>query len=210
MGDKTANSKMYHHGDLKAALLKAGEKVLAEKGLKGFTLRACARYAGVSHAAPAHHYKDVTGLLTAIAAQGFDRLTESMSQSMTAMPEEERQKPGSYVHAIGRGYLKFALQNPHHFRLMFQSEGINCQSPVYESASKQAFNLLLKTINDFHLVENALEEDIPKVDLVMLWSIIQGLADLYLGEQLMLESEEELECLADSMLNRMMQGMKPV
>ena len=55
----------YHHGDLRQAMITAAEAVLAEKGLAGFTLRECARRAGVSPAAPAHHFGNLTGLLTA-------------------------------------------------------------------------------------------------------------------------------------------------
>ena len=63
----------YHHGDLRTALLDAGDTVLAEHGLRGFTLRECARRAGVSHAAPKHHFSDVRGFLTAIAAREIGR-----------------------------------------------------------------------------------------------------------------------------------------
>ena len=57
----------YHHGDLRKALIEAAEAELAEKGVEGFTLRGCAKRAGVSHAAPAHHFKDANALLTALA-----------------------------------------------------------------------------------------------------------------------------------------------
>ena len=60
----------YHHGDLKEALLAAAESVLDDHGLQGFTLRECARRAGVSHAAPKHHFGDVRGVLTEVAARG--------------------------------------------------------------------------------------------------------------------------------------------
>src|SRR4051812_37653561 len=61
----------YHHGALHDALLKAAEQVLERDGLSGLTLRAVAREAGVSHAAPAHHFGDLTGLLSELAAIGF-------------------------------------------------------------------------------------------------------------------------------------------
>ena len=63
----------YHHGDLRKALLVAAEAELVEKGLEGFTLRCCAKRAGVSHAAPAHHFKDANALLTALATEGYER-----------------------------------------------------------------------------------------------------------------------------------------
>src|SRR5882762_3071923 len=70
----------YHHGALREALVKAAEDVLRERGLARLTLRECARRAGVSHGAPAHHFKDVTGLLTEVAASGFESLGALMSQ----------------------------------------------------------------------------------------------------------------------------------
>ena len=65
---RKANDTPYHHGDLREALLKAAERVLERDGLAGLTLRAVAREAGVSHAAPTHHFGDLTGLLSELAA----------------------------------------------------------------------------------------------------------------------------------------------
>src|SRR6476469_7806989 len=69
----------YHHGALRDALLQAAEKLLERDGLPGLTLRAVAREAGVSHAAPTHHFGDLTGLLSELAAIGFRRFTEAMA-----------------------------------------------------------------------------------------------------------------------------------
>ncbi|MEI5579289.1 helix-turn-helix domain-containing protein, partial [Streptomyces brasiliscabiei] len=63
----------YHHGDLRRALLVAAEHELEEKGIEGFSLRGVAKRAGVSHAAPLHHFKDTRALLTALAGVGFER-----------------------------------------------------------------------------------------------------------------------------------------
>ena len=64
---RRASKDRYHHGDLKMALLRAAEAELAENGIESFSLRAVAKRAGVSHGAPAHHFKDAKGLLTALA-----------------------------------------------------------------------------------------------------------------------------------------------
>jgi AcrR family transcriptional regulator len=61
----------YHHGDLARALLDAADKIIEEEGLESFTLRSCARRAGVSHAAPAHHFKDRAGLAIGLCSQYF-------------------------------------------------------------------------------------------------------------------------------------------
>ena len=68
----TPKENGYHHGNLRAALLRAAEEIIRESGVEGLTLRACARKAGVSHGAPAHHFGNITGLLTELAAEGFE------------------------------------------------------------------------------------------------------------------------------------------
>jgi AcrR family transcriptional regulator len=69
----------YHHGALRDALLKAAERVLERDGLAGLTLRAVAREAGVSHAAPTHHFGDLTGLVSELAAIGFRQFNTAMA-----------------------------------------------------------------------------------------------------------------------------------
>ena len=73
-----AKKKDYHHGDLRNALLAAAREELIEKGPEKFSLRGCAKRAGVSHAAPAHHFKDTEALLQAVAADGFAQLTAEL------------------------------------------------------------------------------------------------------------------------------------
>src|SRR5947199_7464628 len=83
-----ARQHSYHHGDLHDALLNAAETVLERDGVQGLTLRAAAREAGVSHAAPTHHFGDMTGLLSELAAVGFRRfgaaLRDAASQQNSA------------------------------------------------------------------------------------------------------------------------------
>ena len=74
-----AKNKPYHHGELREALVVAGRKLLEEKGVRGFTLRECARRAAVSHAAPAHHFASIDDLLAEIATLGYHELTAAMS-----------------------------------------------------------------------------------------------------------------------------------
>src|SRR5271170_6310825 len=72
----------YHHANLKQSLLDAAVDLLAEVGSQGFTLREVARRAGVSHNAPYRHFKDKDDLVAAVAAEGFDRLTASLNETM--------------------------------------------------------------------------------------------------------------------------------
>ena len=110
--------KPYHHGELREALIAAGRKLLEEKSLRGFTLRECARRAGVSHAAPAHHFASLNDLLAEIATRGFGEL-------VAAMEAEARRSGGDATRRLvgqGVGYMAFAAAHPMLFRLMFNRE----------------------------------------------------------------------------------------
>src|SRR6266540_4004482 len=135
--------KRYHHGDLRAALLEAAEAELAEKGVDGFTLRACARRAGVSHAAPAHHFADVTALLTEMAAVGFERLVASMRSRRDRAASE----PRAQFIASGQGYIDFAVTNPQHFMLMFGGAQIDRTNERLKHVGDAAFGHLLEVVS---------------------------------------------------------------
>jgi AcrR family transcriptional regulator len=169
----------YHHGDLRAALLAAAEVVLAERGVEGFTLRECARRAGVSHAAPAHHFGDVTGLLTAVATLGFKTLTEFMRQARAGIDD-----PEGRLKAIGRGYVAFARLHPARFHLSFGRHRLNVDDPLLQAAGHAAFSELETAI---HLVNGAGATPLSKGDLDALlhaWSAVHGFAHLLLAGQL--------------------------
>ncbi|KJV32571.1 hypothetical protein VI08_12505 [Luteibacter yeojuensis] len=114
---KFMKSTPYHHGALRDALLAAAETVLRRDGLPGMTLRAAAREAGVSHAAPTHHFGDLTGLLTALAADGFRRFGEALRAAVTA--PDARRWDGA------RAYIAFAVANPALFQLMFRTDRLD-------------------------------------------------------------------------------------
>ena len=103
----------YHHGDLRRALLDAAIEHLRERPDDPLSLRQLARQVGVSHAAPAHHFTDKRGLLIAIAAEGFDRLHQSLARVW--------ESTGSFLD-VGVGYVTFAVEHPVHFSLMFRRE----------------------------------------------------------------------------------------
>src|SRR5215470_12173430 len=108
----------YHHGALRDALLQAAEKVLERDGLPGLTLRAVAREAGVSHAAPSHHFGDLTGLLSDLAAVGFQRFSRALLAGAGG-------EASPRLDAMGRAYVTFAQAHPGLFTLMFRSERLD-------------------------------------------------------------------------------------
>src|SRR5580658_10219251 len=136
-------SVAYHHGDLPAALLAAVASAVAECGVTGVSLRDVARRAGVSHSAPAHHFRNKAGLLTAFATAGYQLLAESVT---TAVAESGAADGAAELAAIGRGYVQFAVGHPTHFEVMFRLDALNPANNEFAAASEMAYELLTATI----------------------------------------------------------------
>lgn len=167
----------YHHGDLKAALLAAAEDVLRERGLEGFTLRECARRAGVSHAAPAHHFGGLGGLFAEFAAVGFDRLRQTMQAYRAAAGPD----PVAQLHAAGQAYIDFAIGNPEHFRLMFRRDKLDQQNARLQLAGEGAFDELKSALAT--AMGKPANADLTAQQLAA-WSTVHGFATLLLEGQL--------------------------
>lgn len=172
----------YHHGDLHEALLLAAKRVADRDGLEGLTLRAVAREAGVSHAAPAHHFGDITGLLSELAAIGFRKFREAMSEAAA----KAHAGGISEGEARAKAYVGFAHENPCMFKLMFRAEKLDYQRPMLHEASVQAFANLAKAVG-----AKRHEEVLPDhltlaqaADIARLWSMVHGFAMLYLDGRL--------------------------
>jgi AcrR family transcriptional regulator len=157
----------YHHGALQGALLAAAEAELAETGLEAFSLRQVARRAGVSHAAPAHHFGDAGGLLTALAAEGFRQFIAAMEgQQAAASPD-----PQAQIVAAGQGYIAFGTERPALFRLIFSSDRPDFDAPELEAESSLAFQHLTRLVS-------AKTGGEDPVDVAAVWAMAHGLADL--------------------------------
>jgi AcrR family transcriptional regulator len=111
-------SKRYHHGDLRRALVTTGLEMLAEPGGWQFTLRELARRAGVSHTASYKHFPDKAGLLAELALMGFDRLRTAIE----AARPQPRVDPRDEFLAMCRGYIRFGVDNPNLYRLVFSAD----------------------------------------------------------------------------------------
>jgi AcrR family transcriptional regulator len=169
----------YHHGDLRAALLAAGEGVLAETGIEGFSLRAVAKRVGVSHAAPAHHFGDVQGLLTALAADGFRRFLAAMQ----ARQSEAGPDPVDQLTASGLGYLDFAEASPALFRLMFASTRPKEETQDLAEAHQGAYGHLIDDIARLRGV-SPYEDAAAMSDVVAVWSLVHGYSELVIAGRL--------------------------
>jgi AcrR family transcriptional regulator len=162
-----AEKPRYHHGDLQQALLAAAEAELAETGLEAFSLRRVARRAGVSHAAPAHHFGDVNGLLTALAAEGFRQFVAAMTARQAAAAPD----PGAQIVAAGLGYIEFAVWRRALFRLIFSSDRPDFDAPELAAESTRAFQHLSRLVT-------ARTGGDDLVDVAAVWAMTHGLADL--------------------------------
>ena len=106
----------YHHGDLRNTLIRAALELIAAHGVEGFTLRDCAKKAGVSVAAPYRHFEDRDDLLAAVAADCMQRLGDAMDRAVEAAGDVD---PLSVFRATGIAYVRFAVEHPAHFRVMY-------------------------------------------------------------------------------------------
>ena len=99
------------------ALRAATAQLVSERGPTGFSLREVARRAGVSHAAPAHHFGDARGLLTSVAAEGFTTLCANFDAAVDGIDE-----PVERLTAMGKAYVHTAIENSGHFGVMCNDE----------------------------------------------------------------------------------------
>lgn len=171
MADQTVK-KPHHHGDLRAALIAAGIEILTESGLEKLTLRRCAARAGVSHAAPAHHFDGVAGLRQAIASEGFDRFRRHMLRQRDAGP----QTPEGRVLSLCRGYLDFAVENPALFALIFNCGPVDAMADDMNAGDATAYGVLREACAPF--VPAGCD---PLVVETQVWSLIHGFSHLFLA-----------------------------
>jgi AcrR family transcriptional regulator len=170
----------YHHGALKPALIKAAERILERDGIQGLTLRAAAREAGVSHAAPKNHFGDLSGLLSELAAVGFERFVATMQAHVG-----DSDPPPTRLAAIGRGYVAFARAHPGLFLLMFRSERLDLGRPALRAAVDAAMRLLSGAVaaRRGETVTASLSLS-QAAGIVAAWSLVHGFALLLLDGRL--------------------------
>lgn len=163
--------RRYHHGDLRRALLDEALAAIERDGPGGISLRELARRAGVSHAAPAHHFGDKVGLLTAIAVEGFDLFADELNAAFVAT--------GSFLE-VGVAYVGFAVRHRAHFEVMFRPELLRDVDPALAAARERSRQALYGPLGSVPLD--------PSVDTVRAgvaaWALVHGLATLYLGGNL--------------------------
>jgi AcrR family transcriptional regulator len=177
----SAAAATYHHGDLREALLKAAEKILERDGLTGLTLRAVAREAGVSHAAPAHHFGDLTGLVSELAAIGFRQFNAAMIAADAAGTT-----PIEKARARANNYVGYARAHPGMYTLMFRTERLDMSRPALKEAANASFASLVGAVGAGRrerIAEETLTLD-QAADIVRAWSLVHGFTTLLLDDRL--------------------------
>ena len=163
----------YHHGNLHAALLEAALDSVRELGVGAISLREVARRAGDSHAAPAHHFGDKAGLLTSLAAQGFERFGASLNEGAARGGSDAKQR----LAWVGWAYVMFAAEHRAYFEIMFRPELLHYSDPTLAQAASSAYQILLDAVRA--LRPDANEEEIDLL-ATRSWAEVHGLATLWL------------------------------
>lgn len=159
------NKNTHHHGNLREALITAGIELLDESGVAGLTLRKCAAKAGVSHAAPAHHFRGLKGLVTAITTRGYELFTAEMNEHIEAAAAD----PMSRLHGCCKGYVQFSRSNKALASIIFNKANCFEDEPEWIKAADAAYQVLIDICAPFkHRFGSA---DLTQIAL---WTMLEG------------------------------------
>ncbi|MGO1068915.1 TetR/AcrR family transcriptional regulator [Lysobacter sp. CA199] len=202
---KTSPVERYHHGDLKTALIEAADRILAEHGVAGFSLREAARRAGVSPAAPAHHFGSAAGLLSEVAILGFEELAHCLDVDPAAGTPTQRMR------MQGVGYVRFALTYPGRFHLMFRHDLLSPDHAALQAAGDRTLMQLEQTIRAMRSLPPQQPLDASaRAELLAAWSMVHGFAHLALdGKLAQLHADAPSSDLLSEVLPKMLENRWP-
>lgn len=156
----------YHHQDLRAALVEAAVRTIEDVGPAAMSLREVARRAGVTHPAATYHFGDKAGLLTAVAAQGYRLLGNTLSQA--------QQRTADFLE-VGVAYVRFAVTHRAYFEVMYRPELYDQTDTALKQARAAAAVLLYRSQNPD---AGQLSEGVAA------WAMVHGIATLWLNGNL--------------------------
>lgn len=167
--------RAYHHGDLRQALVDATLALIAKEDVGAVSLREVARRAGVTAAAPYHHFRDKDALLAAVAEEGYRALNQRMDEALSGVRTPRLE---ARVRALARCYVRFAVEHPAHYRVMFREEwGDEEKYASLHTEGMRAYQSLLE------LATAAREASGGRIDVDTLafatWAWVHGLASLW-------------------------------
>lgn len=160
----TYSRRSYHHGNLRAALVRAAGDILDQSGAATLTLREAARRAGVSHSAPYRHFADREALLAEVVAEGFMQLAAALREAVSAGGTE-----------VAQAYLRFALGHPSRYRLMYAGEVSPARRADLAEHSAPVLRVLADSIPGLGDAEHTRRAATAS------WALLHGLAGLLLG-----------------------------
>ncbi len=187
----TESNRPHHHGNLRAALIKAGIELIEEGGPEALSIRKVAARAGVSHAAPAHHFPNLTALRTAIATEGHGIFAATMEAALAEAPDG----PKEALVAIGLGYLRFARAHPGLFHIMFGGMELNQTDPDFLAAGAQSYGVLARVCAPV-----AHGPAGPTGTEMLIWSLAHGFASLMVNHKADFYDEASAEALYRAIL----------
>ncbi|MFI2203587.1 TetR/AcrR family transcriptional regulator [Streptomyces sp. NPDC020192] len=194
-------SRPYHHGDLRAALLKSAERTLRKKGVGALSLRELARDTGVSHAAPGRHFKDKQALIDALALDGYERLNHALDTAAGRLSRTFEDR----MAAVARAYLGFAVDNPELLELMFTRKHEPDSSAQLAAAVDHSLGSFARMIADAQEQGEIIAGDPERITMVVAASL-HGLAALIAG--CALDAEEAMSGL-DEHVHLLLNGLRP-
>ncbi len=203
---KSREKRAYHHGNLRRALLDAALAMVEKEGPRGVSLRAVARFAGVSPAAPYRHFAGKEGLLAAVAEEGF----RALESKMQAARDETDGLALAEFRAIGYAYVRFAASNPSHFSVMFGPEiSDKSEHPSLREAADKASQIIADAIAKCQRPGLEGGDTDPHRLFISAWATFQGLATLIIDGQLSdsVGSDAELEALGNSVTDVIYRGL---
>lgn len=176
---RTRPATRYHHGDLRRVLIETALTMVSEEGTGNFTLREVARRAGVSHAASYNHFEDKSALLAEVAALGF----QTLSQKMEAVAREQPRSARQAIVGIGAAYVRFGLEHPGHYRLMFGAELTDrARHPTLQAADDATLAVLTGALERGQALAQVRRAPVRDQALAA-WSLVHGLTTFLLDQR---------------------------
>ena len=194
--------RAYHHGNLRAALLSEAAAMIAECGASSVTMRALGRRIGVSRAAAYRHFTDKNALLVAVAAAGFERLHDRIRAIGADAPGSSLER----VRRMGEEYVRFALDNPAHYRLMYGKESLTRQDlPELREAGNALYEHLVGVIR-VHQRSGVIRRQDARAQAYVAWSTVHGLASLVIEGQI--RGTDDIDGLIRQTTRTVLDGMR--
>lgn len=176
--------------------------MIAEGGAASLTMRALGRRLGVSRAAAYRHFEDKTALLVAVARSGFDSLNRRVQTIDAGAPRSSVER----LRRMGEEYVRFALENPAHYRLMYGREAITRRDlPELREAANALFEQLVEVIRTYQR-RGGIKRQNPRAQAYVAWSAVHGLASLLIDGQIM--APVDVDALIRQTTRTLLDGMR--